>query len=146
MSQINFNLSNREKKEIKKMFKKEPGFFKQGNLGLFFDKFLLIEALMRKLINYYKTQNNKKINDTQYQITEIKAVFRKLGTISKYEKNIDIIFPGGSGTRDNKSARQLRNGYIHSLSDKDKNEILMNCDSFINQINKLIQYFKNISD
>ncbi len=49
-----------------------------------------------------------------------------------------ILFQGGEGKRGKKSAKQLRNGYLHQLSEADKNEIIDKAPSFIKEMEKFI--------
>jgi len=49
-----------------------------------------------------------------------------------------MLFQGGEGKRGKKSAKQLRNGYLHQLSEADKNEIIDKDPSLIKEMEKFI--------
>jgi hypothetical protein len=110
-----------------------PDFKQQGKLGEFFDLFLVCEATAKKLINYAG------YND--YNITNIQRA------MSMYFPNessdfLNNIFLGGDGNkRNHKSCRQLRNGYIHSLSKQDRQEIENRIDVLRNNMNRWINLF-----
>lgn len=50
-----------------------------------------------------------------------------------------FIFKGGEGKRGNKSARQLRNGYLHQLSESDRLEIIDKHPVFAEKMNRLLK-------
>ena len=135
-------LTPQEIKELKKIVRQNPGFSAQGNLGIFFDLYLVCEATARKLIYYKKKKNPEGLNINSI-ISCVNLFFpNKLASIP-----MENIFGSAiSRTRNNKTCRQLRNSYIHNLSKEDKNEI----DRRINILErdmqkwiKLFEYTKN---
>lgn len=100
---------------------RNPEFSCQGQIGAFLDQYLVAESLLRQLIAYYST-------DTGVQMSKNLLTAQIAAALSHFaisvEKN-DIIdaFQGGPGKRGIKSARQLRNGYLHDLDPADKKEI-----------------------
>ena len=133
-----YNFSTKQKKEIKKILNRTPGFSKQGQLGEFFDKYLLCEALARKIIEYKKGKSDK-FETLNY--TSIESALK----FYKYNSYIDIIvkiFKSGDGKRGEKTPRQLRNGYFHNLSEEDRKEIETRSNDMISLMNDFINQFK----
>jgi len=100
---------------------KDPGFSCQGKVGEFIGLYLRCELFATRLQHYYQT-------DKQYKKTGLNT-----GSLAKAFVHFKLhlekikllsIFQGGGGKRGKKSARQLRNGYLHQLSDADKSEII----------------------
>ena len=94
------------------------------NLVDFFDLFFVCEVTARKLIEYYHAENNltAKTETEKYNMTSLKAAVKHF-SLSINEPTLQNIFRAGVGKRNQKSCRQLRNAYIHSLLDDDKAEI-----------------------
>ena len=112
-------LSAKQIKELKKIIGLSPKFHVQGKLGDFFDNYLLCEVTARKII-FFKTG---KTSQNLY-IKSIKSAAKHYFPSQNTAIPIDNIFlSGNKSNRNNKSCRQLRNGYIHSLSKEDRNEI-----------------------
>jgi hypothetical protein len=102
------------------------------HLGEFFDKYLVSEALVWKLLLYYKSDTGKRQSQKSrtkkkqfkpFQWTEVKAALKHFAIERKEADWLKDIFSGGEGIRDEKSPRQLRNGYVHSISQHDLREI-----------------------
>lgn len=122
------HIRNARNSEIASVSNMNPMFSCQGVVGEFIDIYLQCEVMSRKLQSYYRSDTDKTgNNDLQIQVLEA-----SLKHFSMDYKSIDIniLFKGGVGARGNKSARQLRNGYLHSLSAEDKNEIIENASIF----------------
>lgn len=130
-------LSKAQIKELKKIRRLVPKFSCQGNLGEFFDNYLVCEATARKLV-YYKTGKKSII----LYIRSIESALKYY-----YPKNytsipINNIFASGQKTvRNNKTCRQLRNAYIHSLSLEDRNEIEQRIGSLKKDMQKWLDLF-----
>lgn len=140
---VSKELSQQERKELRKCTRNIVGFRVQGNLGLFIDKYLVCELLARKIIEYKNNRSNK--NGSQnYTIMQIKASYKTLLNIAYAPGVIDIIFPGGEGIRGQKSPRQLRNGFIHSISKHDIEEIDINIKALVSAMDEWIIIFANI--
>ena len=114
----------------------DPGFSCQGIVGEFISVYIQSEVFAKKLQNYYRT-DSKKTGKDELQIQTLKAALRHFN-ISIPEADISNLFIGGLGIRGSKSARQLRNGYLHSLSTEDKTEIEIKANIFILQSRKFI--------
>jgi len=135
-------LNTQRKTELKKITNQSPGFNSQGELGVFFDLFLVCEATARKLIVYYK----KEISKTEskiYTINEVKAALNLFSISNSNDDNfVNNIFKSGKGSRGKKTCRQLRNGYFHSLSQKDRAEIESRSEDLTENMKKWIQLFQ----
>lgn len=108
--------------KIRDIYKLKPEFSCQGPVGEFIDCYLLCEVMAKKLQKYYRRDLDKaEINDVQIQVLE--AALKHFGVCFSFTEMKDI-FSGGKGERGSKSARQLRNGYLHTLSEEDRKEIL----------------------
>jgi len=77
---------------------------------------------MRRLISYYATDTTRKAAEN-LQTAQIAAAMNHFNLTAKKSDVIDS-FQGGPGKRGFKSARQLRNGFLHDLNPDDREEIL----------------------
>ncbi len=128
-------LSVKQKKELLNIAKLEPGFKCQGKVGLFLDNWLICEVLANRLIMYHKPGKEPLI---QWQYTQVISALKNFGIVYDDQK-VEPVFKGGrKGKRGNKSARQLRNGYLHLLSENDKSEI----ESRSKELNDLLTYWR----
>jgi len=133
-------LSAKQIKELKKILRLSPMFHVQGKLGDFFDYYLMCEVTARKLI-FFKTG---KTSQTLY-INSIDSTVKHYFPSQYTATPIDKIFSSGSKSgRNNKSCRQLRNGYIHSLSKEDKSEIESRIIVLKADMQKWLNLFDNI--
>lgn len=114
----------------------DPGFSCQGVVGEFVSVYLRAELLALKLQHYYQTDMQNK--QTSLNITALRRAIKHFNLHFSEEK-ILLIFRGGKGKRGNKSAKQLRNGYLHRLSEADKKEIVCNGKSLIKEMAKLLK-------
>lgn len=102
---------------------RSPGLSCQGDLGAFLDRYFVAEVLARKVTSFYQDDTKKqKPSADKIQIQILGAAIRHFGIIFP-EPDIKNLFLGGKGRRGAKSARQLKNGYVHSLSVEDRAEI-----------------------
>ena len=129
-------LSEKQKKEILNITELDPGLKCQGKVGLFLDNWLICEVLAKRLIMYHK---QKKETPNRWNYTQVSSALKYFG-IDYDDQKVEPAFKGGSkGKRGNKSARQLRNGYLHSLSENDKTEI----ETRSKELNVLLTYWQN---
>jgi len=113
-------LSDKQLKELKEIEALEPGFKKQGKVGAFIDLWVVCEVLAKKYIMYHKQLSELPISWTYPQLTAALNNF----SVSFDTKFLKPTFQSGNkGKRGSKSARQIRNGFIHTLSINDKKEI-----------------------
>jgi hypothetical protein len=114
----------------------DPGFGCQGIVGQFIGYYLRCEVFATKLQNFYQKDNGYK--ETSLNTKDLKNAFSHFDIHLDNEKIIKI-FQGGTGKRGTKSARQLRNGYLHQLSSADKTEIENNGLWFVSEMRKILQ-------
>jgi hypothetical protein len=112
--------SAQQRNEIVKLATSSPGFSCQGPIGQFLDRWLLCEVIAKKLIMYHKKSNEL---PTHWNYIQVTAAAKHFAINLKPEKN-QAIFKGGHGKRGENTPRQLRNGYLHSLSTPDADEII----------------------
>jgi hypothetical protein len=122
--------------ELQKIIKQKPNFSVQGSLGEFFDLYLVCEATARKIVSYNSGTSSKELHFASI-MSAVNTYFPNKLTNS----TITQIFNSNFGKRNNRTCRQLRNGYLHSLSEKDKIEIVSRIDSLKNDMNKWISIF-----
>ena len=113
----------------------DPGFGCQGLVGQFIGYYLRCEVFATKLQNFYQTDKGYK--KTGLKTTEFEGAIIHFNMHYEHEKIIKL-FQGGKGKRGTKSARQLRNGYMHQLSSADRKEIEDNGESLIDEMRKLL--------
>ncbi len=101
---------------------RRPGFSCQGQLGEFLDDYLVAESLLRRLIIYYASDTGRKVSE-KLQTVQIVAAMSHFN-LAFHRSDVTDAFEGGPGKRGFKSARQLRNGFLHDLSPEDKEEII----------------------
>lgn len=100
--------------------KNDPGFSCQGAVGEFIGLYLRCEVFATKLQQYYQT--DKQPSQTKLNTQSLSKSLAHFNLHFNTE-DLLLIYKGGSGKRGSKSARQLRNGYLHELSSADKVEI-----------------------
>lgn len=98
-----------------------PGLGCQGKLGCFLDRYLVAEALAIRLQSYYQADAGLASTD-KVLVNQLLAAQRNFAFIFDDLRTKEI-FLGGTGTCGSKTCRQLRNGYVHSLSNADRREI-----------------------
>lgn len=112
-----------------------PGFDCQGIVGQFVGYYLRCEVFATKLQNFYQT-------DKEYKQTKLntKALTEALIHFNIHFDNDVLLklFQGGEGKRGTKSARQLRNGYLHQLSNSDRKEIEVNGQWLASEMKKVL--------
>jgi hypothetical protein len=101
--------------------RRKPGLSCQGQIGNFLDQYLVAESLLRQVITYYAKDTGAKVSEKLRTEQIIAALIHF--DISVAKNDIIDTFQGGTGKRGIKSARQLRNGYLHDLDPEDRNEI-----------------------
>lgn len=115
------DLSAQRRGALIEITQRSPGFLCQGDLGAFLDRYFVAEVLARKVMSFYQDDTMKPGSD-KIQVQQLSAAIGYFGIIFQ-ESDIRTLFLGGKGLRGSKSARQLRNGYVHSLSAEDRVEI-----------------------
>lgn len=116
-------LLKRRNQGLKNTVSNDPGFSCQGVVGEFVGYYLRCEVFAQKLQDYYLNDISCEKEDKIYTNTLKKSLEHFSMHFS--DSHLKAIFKGGKGKRGEKSARQLRNGYLHQLSSADRTEI---CD------------------
>lgn len=125
-------------KELKAVQALNPGFSCQGLVGEFIGVYIQSEVVAKKLQQYYRTDTNKSGKD-ELRVNTLKAALKHF-KLPFSESDVSSIFEGGPGRRGSKSARQLRNGYLHTLLLGDKKEIMSKAKIFIPKIRSFISF------
>ena len=133
-------LTSQKKSTLDEISKRKIGLECAGSIGIFIEKYIRCEALATKMISYY-TEDSRKPRPKVLQINQIKATFKYYDIEHLEPLEIEKLFSGGEGHRGSKSARQLRNGYLHSLSPNDRKEIEDNISSLIVLMDQFISLF-----
>jgi hypothetical protein len=118
----------------------DPKFHCAGVVGEFISLYLQTEVMAKKIQNYYRTDKNKADLD-KIQIQVLKASLKHF-SLPFNDSDVSLIFKGGEGLVGKKSARQLRNGYLHSLSPSDKNEIIHKAQQYVAIMEKFLLLYK----
>ena len=115
---------------------KDPGFSCQGKVGEFIGLYLRCEVFATRLQHYYQTDKQDK--KTRLNTPALTKALEHFGL--HIENNILLsLFKGAEGKRGKKSARQLRNGYLHQLSEADRNEIINKHSALTNEMQRLLK-------
>lgn len=135
-------LSKRRKDAISDLFKLSPNFSCQGKVGQFVDNYILCEVIAKRIQHYYKVDTNK--GSPSLHITTLKSSLEHFD--AKYdEAKIYNVFMGGTKKKGiKKSARQLRNGYLHELNENDKSEIEKRHVDLMQDLNYFLQLAKEL--
>jgi len=134
-------LAKQRDNAISELFKLSPSFSCQGEIGQFVDKYILCEVIAKRIQHYYKVDTNK--GHASLHILTLKASLNHF-KIKFNEVKINDVFKGGEGKKGIKSARQLRNGYLHSLNENDKAEIEQRHSNLLNDINYFLQLAREL--
>ena len=130
------SLNQRRNTGLDNAASKDSGFSCQGKVGDFIAIYLKCELFATRIQHYYQT-------DQQHKKTNLKTDYlsKALVHFGLYLEKITLllIFQGGSGKRGNKSARQLRNGYLHQLSDADRTEIINKHSILKKEMNRFLK-------
>lgn len=113
-------LTESQRNALREVIASEPGFKAQGAIGEFLDLWLVCEVLVKKLIMYHKGEKELPF---KWQYNQIPPALDHFG-IGYQGERIKPAFSGNQkAKRGAKSARVLRNRYIHTLSKEDRFEI-----------------------
>lgn len=115
---------------------KDPGFSCQGKVGEFIGLYLRCELFATRLQHYYQTDKQYKQGGLNTDM--LSKAFEHFGIPFDQDKLLSI-FKGAEGKRGSKSARQLRNGYLHQLSEPDKLEIIDKHQVLVKEMSRLLK-------
>ena len=115
---------------------KDPGFSCQGKVGEFISLYLRCELFATRLQHYYQT--DKQYKQGKLNTDSLSKAFEHFGFPLGKDKLLSI-FKGGEGKRGKKSVKQLRNGYLHQLSEADRLEIIEKHLMLTKEMNRLLK-------
>jgi len=115
---------------------KDPGFSCQGHIGKFIGLYLRCELFATHLQHYYQT--DKQYKKTRLNTNNLKQALEHFGLYIEKDRLL-LLFQGGKGKRGKKSARQLRNGYLHRLSEADRAEIIDKHSTLVVEMKRLLK-------
>lgn len=127
---------DRRNKSLKEIAERDPGFGCEGAVGRFVSAYLLAEVFAMRLIEFYRS--DRKLDGKKLQVDVLISAVRHF-EMSMEESIVKELFTGGEGKRGFKTARQLRNGYLHTLSHEDRKEIIDSAESTIFKLNQFIK-------
>lgn len=114
----------------------DPGFSCQGEIGEFIGLYIRCELCATRLQHYY--QKDKQYKKSKLNTNMLSSALQCFD-ISLDKEILLLLFKGGEGKRGSKSARQLRNGYLHKLSESDRNEILIKHINMTTEMKKFLK-------
>lgn len=130
-------LAQRRNQGLEDAASRDPGFSCQGMVGEFIGLYLRCELFGTRLQHYYQT-DRQHAKTTLLKTDTLQNALIHFSMSADTEKLI-LLFQGGNGKRGNKSARQLRNGYLHQLSDSDRQEIIDKQSVFIPEMKAFLR-------
>ena len=107
-------------------------------IAQFISRYIDCEIIARRLIRFFKRDKEKRQVSSLYLPTLRRAT--TYFDIDVSEALLSGIFAGGEGKRGEKSARQLRNGYVHKKSPQDCEEMLANFNSWITLMDTFLDH------
>lgn len=113
------------------------GFSCQGECGKFIDAWIVAEAIAKRLITY-RTQKDVGIS---WKWTEVEASVKHFGLLLPDHLMTKKIFAGGPGQKSDRTPRQLRNTFLHGVSE----ETIEEMDSKGEGFSKLLVEWRNIA-
>jgi len=138
----NADIARKRHSELCKTLNLSSGFSCQGVVGQFVDRYILCEIIGKKIQKYYQ-HDLQKPTKPELNLTVLKAALKHFKCDFDGTLLADIL-RGGGGKKGEKSARQLRNGYLHSLNPEDKVEIEQNFDVLIKKIEEFLEVSSSI--
>lgn len=117
---------------LKEVFDAKPDLTSESDsdLAAFLSAYFLCEVLANKLIEYFETDNpptnvKSKKKKSQFKTLDVGKIKRALihFSLDLPCDDTDTVFKSGKGKVGKRTARQLRNEYIHSLSLSARKEI-----------------------
>ena len=129
-------LNQRRNAGLEDAASKDPGFSCQGKVGEFIGLYLRCELFATRLQHYY--QADKQYKKGGLNTDMLSKALDHFGFPLDQDKLLSI-FKGGEGKRGSKSARQLRNGYLHKLSGPDKLEIIDKYSVLVKEMKRFLK-------
>ena len=139
---LHLALTTRRCSALLEIATRSPGLGCQGLLGQFLDHYLVAESLATKLQYYYQVDTGQKSTD-KIHVNQLIAAQRHF-SLQFEDLRTKEIFLSGPGNGGCKSCRQLRNGYVHSLSVSDREEIEDRSKSLLIDLVDYLDSFKSL--
>lgn len=136
-------LTKRRNNGLDDAARKDSGFSCAGDVGKFINLYLRCEIFATRLQHYYQTDKEHKQGKLNTDsLSEALSHF----SLPVDKDKILLLFKGGSGKKGSKSARQLRNGYLHQLSEADRLEIIEKYSELIAEMERFLNKRINTRD
>lgn len=138
------NFSTQQVKMFKKLFAHPPAAMGLGMAETFLLQFVLFEALVRLVGGYYRdraTQKKKTNAHTSLNIDVVRRSFAHF-CIQASDERLDLLLNSDLTKRNEKSARNLRNGLAHQWKVEDVKEVNIRCDELSNALTGVIDAIK----
>ena len=114
-------LTWRRNQSLEAAAENDLGFSCQGIIGKFIGLYLRCEVFATKLQHFF--QKDKQFAEGHLNVRTLSKALRHFNLHFK-EESLLLLLKGGHGEKGKKSARQLRNGFLHELSESNKIEII----------------------
>lgn len=140
-----FNFSKKQIKSLKNLSSSLPNCELTEGAESFLLCYISFEAICRKIWNFYRSaKSNKIINETHASLPlpAIKKVF-KAYNFKISDAIFDDLLDSNKKKRNEKSARELRNGLIHQWKDQDRIEVIQREKELIRKLSLVINAVKN---
>lgn len=98
-----------------------PGFSCEGDVGSFIDSYLACEYIINRLAEMFYADVNR-IKPAFLSLKDMNEILRHFNLLGRGPNQISYsdlgnLFSGGGGTAGQRSAKQLRNAYLHNIDD-----------------------------
>lgn len=120
-------LSAQQRRALQRQTKDAPP--ADAKVTEFLEAFCFFEALVRTIGKYYRARNGALPKSEVHEPLNLDVVdrsFKHFG-IALSAQELNLLLSSGSRKRGSKSARNLRNGVVHTWAKEDRTEI---CDRF----------------
>ncbi len=156
------NLTPKRIVALKALLSAKPDFASDHLLSSFLSSYLLCEALANRLVEYYEldvgaecmakeksTLNNRKpeippakdSKKNQFKTLRVPTIRKSINHFALHFASADLnsLFKSSNNPGENRTARQLRNSYIHSLSSNAHDEICSRIQEFLDTMGRFIE-------
>ena len=122
--------SNQQSREFRKLMRRLPACERKNNAEEFLLAYVGFESVGRKIWHYYRCRiRTKKVSKGPILLPELKKAFAHF-KIEIDEGVLDCLLDSKLDRRNEKAARNLRNGMVHSWSKPDCDEAAKRLDDF----------------
>ena len=145
MANNHFYFSRQQMKSLNKLSSSLPSYELIGGAESFLLCYISFESICRKIWNFHRSAKaNKPINETHASLPlpAIKKAFKEY-KIKVSDTVFDNLLNSNKNKRNEKSARELRNGLIHQWKDQDRIEVIKREKELIGNLLLVINVVKN---